>query len=57
MKERKGYSYVLSREQIVEYRSWPLERRLKWLYIANKLRKELPPKTIEIQEAFRQGKL
>jgi len=57
MKERKGFSYVLSREQIVEYRSWSLERRLKWLYIANKLRKELPPKTIEIQEAFRQGKL
>jgi len=57
MKERKGFSYVLSREQIAEYRSWSLERRLKWLYIANKLRKELPPKTIEIQEAFRQGKL
>jgi hypothetical protein len=57
MKERKGFSYVLSREQIAEYRAWSLERRLKWLYIANKLRKELPPKTIEIQEAFRQGKL
>lgn len=57
MVERKGFSYILTREQIEEYRSWPVERRLKWLFIANKLRRSLPPKTIEIQEAFRQGKI
>ena len=57
MEEKKGFSYYLTREQIEEYRSWPVERRLKWLFIANKLRKYLPRKTIEIQEAFRQGKI
>jgi len=57
MEERKGFSYFLTEEQIDEYRSWPVERRLKWLFIANKLRKDLPKKTIEIQEAFRQGKI
>jgi len=40
-----------------EYRSWTVERRLQWLFIANKLRRDLPKKTIEIQEAFRQGKI
>jgi hypothetical protein len=34
-----------------------MERRLKWLYFGNKLRKSLSPKIIEIQEAFRQGKI
>ena len=57
MEEKKGFSYYLTKEQIDEYRSWPVERRLKWLFIANKLRRFLPPETIEIQEAFRQGKI
>jgi hypothetical protein len=57
MEKKKGFSYILTREQIDEYRSWPVERRLKWLFIANKLRRDLPQKTIEIQEAFRQGKI
>ena len=56
-KEPKGYSYTVSREQIEEYRSWPLEKRLRWLYLANKMRKSLPKETIEIQEGFRQGKI
>ena len=56
-KQRKGFSYYVSQEQIDEYRSWPIERRLKRLLLANKMRKHLPKKTIEIQEAFRQGKL
>jgi hypothetical protein len=54
---KKGFSYYVSKEQIEEYRKWPMERRLKWLYFGNKLRKSLPPKIIEIQEAFRQGKI
>jgi len=58
MEERKkGFTYLVNREQIDEYREWPLERRLKWLYLGNKLRKSLPQKTIEIQESFRQGKI
>jgi len=56
MEERKGFSYILTKEQIEEYRSWPVERRLKWLFSVNKLRRFLPSKTIEIQEAFRQGR-
>jgi hypothetical protein len=55
--QRKGFTYTVSREQIDEYRTWPLDRRLKWLFQANKMRKLLPNKTIEIQEAFRQGKI
>lgn len=56
-KKKKGFSYILNKEQIEEYRSWPLERRLQWLYFANKLRRDLPKKIIEIQEAFRQGRV
>jgi len=55
--QKKGYTYTVSREQIDEYKKWPVERRLKWLFQANKMRKLLPKKTIEIQEAFRQGKI
>jgi hypothetical protein len=54
---RKGFSYHVEQEKIDEYRSWPIERRLRWLFLGNKLRKLLPKKTIEIQEAFRQGKI
>ena len=52
-----GFTYTVSREQIIEYSTWPLDRRLKWLFYANKMRRLLPRKTIEIQEAFRQGKI
>jgi len=55
--KRKGFTYYVSREQIDEYRSWSIDRRLKWLYLGNKLRRSLPRKIIEIQEAFRQGKI
>ena len=55
--KKKGFSYTVSRQQIEEYRKWPLERRLQWLLLANEMRRSLPPKTIELQEAFRQGKL
>ncbi len=52
-----GFTYTVSREQMDEYRTWSLDRRLKWLFHANKMRKLLPQKTIEIQEAFRQAKI
>jgi hypothetical protein len=55
--DRKGFTYVVSREQIDEYRSWSIERRLQWLYHANKLRRLLPRNVIELQEAFRQAKI
>lgn len=50
-----GFSYLVSWEQVEEYRNWPYERRLQWLMMGNLLRKSLPRKTIEIQDAFRQG--
>ena len=55
--KKKGFSYYVTDEQIKEYSSWPVERRLQWLLMGNKLRKSLPKKTIEIQELFRQGKI
>jgi len=48
MEEKKGFSYNLTKEQIDEYLSWPIERRLKWLFIASKMRRYLFKKTIEI---------
>jgi len=54
---RKGFTYFVNDEQMKEYRAWPIERRLQWLFLGNKLRMLLPKKTIEIQEAFRQGKI
>ena len=57
MKEQgKGFTYSVSKEQLDEYGKWPVERQLKWLYYANKMRKSLP-KTIEIQEMFRSGRI
>jgi hypothetical protein len=55
--KKKGFAYFVSREQIEEYRRWPLERRLQWLFFANKMRRSLPSKTIELQNAFREGKI
>jgi hypothetical protein len=55
--QKKGFTYIVGREQMDEYRKWPLDRRLKWLFQANKMRRLLPKKTIEIQEAFRQAKI
>ena len=55
--QKKGFTYTVSREQMDEYMKWPLDRRLKWLFQANKIRRLLPKKIIEIQEDFRQGKI
>lgn len=57
MKEKGGFSYHLNPEQIRKYRAWPLERRLKWIFLANKMRKSLNSKTIKIQETFRAGRI
>jgi hypothetical protein len=54
---KKGFSYTIQIQQINEYRNWPIERRLQWLFLANKMRKLLPKKTIELQEAFRRGEI
>jgi len=56
-KSLKGFTYTVNQKQVNEYRSWPPERRLQWLFMANQLRKYLPEKTIRIQEAFRQAKI
>jgi hypothetical protein len=56
-RKKKGFSYTVSQEQIDEYCRWSIERRLQWLFLANKMRKSLPRKTIELQEAFRQAKI
>jgi hypothetical protein len=55
--QKKGFTYLVNLEQIEEYRRWPIERRLQWLFLANKMRRSLPKKTIKIQEAFRQAKI
>lgn len=57
MEKKGGFTYFVSEEQLDEYCKWPIERKLKWLYYGNKLRKSLPKKTIEIQELFRSGKI
>ena len=56
-KKAEGFTYHLTPEQLDEYRKWPIERRLKWLYFANKMRRFFPQKTLEIQDAFRRGEL
>lgn len=58
MKRSKGgFTYTVSKEQLYEYRTWSIERRLKWLFYANKMRRSLPKKTIDMQELFRSGKI
>lgn len=53
--ERKGFAYYVSKEQIDDYRKWSAKRKLEWLFLANKMRKELPEKTRKIQDDFRKG--
>ena len=55
--QKKGFTYTVDQEKIDEYRSWPMDRRLQWLFLANKMRKSLLRKTIELQEAFRKGEI
>jgi hypothetical protein len=53
--KRKGFSYTVNENQIAEYRRWPVERRLKWLFEGNKIRRYLPQKTLKLHEEFRKG--
>ncbi len=56
MKE-KGFSYYLNKKMIKEYLKWDNEKKLKWLYFGNLLRKNLPKKIKKIQEKFRKGEI
>jgi len=56
-KGKRAFIYFVDREHIDEYRSSPMDRRLQWLFLANKMRESLPRKTIELQEAFCEGKI
>lgn len=58
MKEKnKGFYYYLTKKQIKEYSKWSIEKRLKWLYLGNLLRKFLPGEIKEIHEKFRKGEI
>lgn len=54
-KKKRGFSYYVPMEKILEYRKWPIEKRLEWLYEANKLRNLLPEEIVRKQEQFRKG--
>jgi len=56
-KKGKGFSYYVEKEQIERYKGWPAQRKLKWLFYGNKLRKSLPSYIIARQEAFRKGEI
>jgi hypothetical protein len=56
LKEKKGFSYFVEQDHLERYQGWPVERKLKWLFYGNKLRKSLPAHIIARQEAFRKGK-
>jgi len=56
-KKDKGFYYYLTKKQIKEYLKWSIERRLKWLYLGNLMRKSLPEKIKEIHEKFRKGEI
>jgi hypothetical protein len=57
LREDKGPEYFIPQEAIDEYRKWPIEQRLQWLYMGNLLRMSYDRKTIEIQDRFREGKI
>jgi hypothetical protein len=54
---RKGFDYYLEKDILKNYHKKPLELRLKWLFMGNKLRKYCSKKTIKIQNKFREGKI
>ncbi|MFC1668551.1 hypothetical protein ACFL1T_04130 [Chlamydiota bacterium] len=57
MEIKKGFSYIVSKEKIKEYSSWPIAKRLEWLYMGNVLRKNLPREIIEKQDKFRKAEI
>lgn len=44
-----GFSYYVKDGQLQAYNSWPIEKRLEWLYAVNILRKGLPSKVKKIR--------
>ena len=54
-KSLKGFSYEVPLERVDDYSRWPVEKRLEWLYEANRLRNLIPAEIIRIQEEFRKG--
>jgi hypothetical protein len=56
-KPDRGFAYTVDKKQVDDYRKWPMERRVRWLLLGNRLRKSLPQKTKDLHDAFRQGKI
>ena len=52
-RNKRGFSYYLSKETIREYQKKPLSLRLAWLYHGNLLRMGYPKKVIRLQDKFR----
>lgn len=58
MASRKGYTYIVTAEQIREYRRLTPRQKLEWLEAANRFcHKALRGKRRQVWEAFRQGKI
>ena len=55
--EPKGFSYYVSDEQLRDYATWPMEKRLDWLMAGLRLRNALPEHIREIQDKFRRGEI
>ncbi|MDA3792365.1 MAG: hypothetical protein PF545_01740 [Elusimicrobia bacterium] len=47
---KKGFDYFLEEEKLKDYKEKPTEKKLQWLYAANKLRKYYPKEVIESHE-------
>lgn len=54
---KKGFDYYLEKEVLDSYGRKPLELRLRWLFMGNKLRKHYSKESIKIQEKFRKGEI
>jgi hypothetical protein len=52
---KKGFDYFLEEEKLKDYKEKPTEKKLQWLYAANKLRKYYPKEVIESHEKYRIG--
>ncbi len=52
-----GFSYYVNDEQLREYHSWPVTKRVEWLYAVNLMRTRLPVEVRKIQDKFRSGEI
>jgi hypothetical protein len=50
-KPDRGFSYTVDQRQIDEYSKWPMERRLQWLLLGDRLRISLHIKTKDLHDA------